>query len=292
MNVRRRRPLDLTKQTIWTYRRHALTHYVQGAIALPILGFAVLTSSILWALGLLAVEELLVLALLPRFEAFRRYVDDRMHETACVRAAFTRVALLAQISDEHRRELEQLEDLVARVRALGGLDDAASHEWLGLDGLLASYVRLAIAHRASEMSFRATEDGKLALKIAELEIVRTTRTGDARAWADRRLALLYDRRTTLQRAREDRALLTEQIATIGELVRWVHEEVARARCADVREEVTERLAECVRSASTLREVAALVGTVDVAPEVLRLGRLVVPTPEMIAASAPAVVHTC
>jgi hypothetical protein len=268
----RRRPRQSWKHTHWTYRRRALTHYAQTAVAALPIAVGVVTLSLAAAILLLVAGELLLFMLLPRMPGFRKQVDASLERAACMRAALSRAALLGRMDGSYQRELEQLEDLAGRVRGNNTFDNPTTEEWLGLDNLLAVFVRLAIAHRDSASAFPPSGGFELEVQIAELETVHSRSMGEPRAWAERRLAILRDRRDTWCRAREEQAVLAGELSTIGELVRWMYEQSALGRCFDAHCEVQDAVAACSRNGAVLRELAALDGEGPVDPDVLRLGR--------------------
>jgi hypothetical protein len=110
------------------------------------------------------------------------------------------------------------------------------------------------------------------MQIAELEAVRLAVTDEQRAWAERRMAILIDRRQTWRRARNEQAVLAAELSTIAELVRWMYEQSALGRSVDAQAEVADAINAAVNSGPVLRELAALDGCEPVDPEILRLGR--------------------
>jgi hypothetical protein len=271
--VIRRRPRETWKHTRWTYRRRAMTHYAQAAVAAVPVIVGLVTLSILAAALLVVVGEVLVFALLPHLPAFRRHVDATLDRDACLQAAAVRSTLLARMDVQHQRELEQLEDLASRIRKdSSGESTSSSQEWLGIDRLLAAFVRLAIAHRDSCSAFHAAGGYELEAQIAEVETMRIRAVDEQRVWAERRLAILLDRRDTWCRARHEQLVLAAELATIGELVRWMFEQSALGRSVDAQSEVIDAVNAAANSGPVLRELAALDGSEPVDPEILRLGR--------------------
>jgi len=272
--VIRRRSAGPWKHAAWTYRRRALTHYSQtAALLVPLVGFA-LTLSFAAALLLLIGAEVLVIVALPNLVGFRRRVDASLERAACLNAAAPLAGLLARMGDAHRRELEELEVLAAQVRTTTALERGQGDEWLGLDDLLARFVGLAIAHRESASAFDADGDRKLAAQIAELEgalAVANPALGATSAWTARRLAILRHRRQTWVRARDERALLCAELATIAEIVRWTHEQAALGRSAAAHAGLIDAVGHCAKNGAALRELSALQGSDCVDPDLVRLG---------------------
>jgi hypothetical protein len=272
--VIRRRPRETWKHSRWTYHRRAMTHYAQAAVAaLPVI-VGLITLSILAAAFLVVVGEVVVFLALPHLPAFRRHVDAALDRDACLRAAAARSVLLTRMDIQHQRELEHLEELALRVRGATSAtgDTTSREEWLGIDRLLAAFVRLAIAYRESCSSFDTSGGYTLEMQIAEVEMARVRAEGEQRAWAERRLAILLDRRQTWRRARQEQAVLAAELATVGELVRWMFEQSAYGRSVDAQAEVLDAVNAAANSGSVLRELAALQGSEPVDPEIFRLGR--------------------
>jgi hypothetical protein len=211
---------------------------------------------------------------LPKLGGFRQRVDASLDRAARLEAATSLAALLARMGEEHRRELEELQVLAAQVRTTTALERGQGDEWLGLDDLLARFVRLAIAHRESTASFDAEGDRKLAAQIAELEgtlAVAALGATSATAWTARRLAILRHRRQTWVRAQDERAVLSEELATIAEIVRWTYEQAALGRSAAAHAGLIEAVGHCAKNGAALRELSALQGSDCGDPDLLRLG---------------------
>jgi hypothetical protein len=269
------------------YRRYVLRNPLQALVLVTALGIAVLTLSVLVPLVLLLAAEVVLVAALPRSEWFRRSVDRELGLVERAHAVETRTALLARMSDEHRRELDALERLAARVREqsgdIGERDEAGAIDWLGLDRLLAAYVQLATAWRSSAESCRAVERCGLENQIATLETMVLSATESTRPWIDRRLGIVRKRLVTADRLRDDCASLAHGLAMIADLVRWTHDECVASRAELVRDQLDDALATCERNAPTLRELSALCAELEpVDPRVLALGRCdtALPDPEL------------
>lgn len=267
-----------------TYRRHALVHGAQAfVIAVPAI-LALLTLSIVLPLVVLVAAELSVLLALPRVSWFRAEIDERIERSARIHASASRARLLGRMSPEHRSELEYLERLGAQIRERGEAFDDGSDTvvdgWLGLERLLALYVRLAIAHRASADSFRAVDRTQLDAHIGKLRALQEVASDPSREWIDRRLAILQRRAEAWDRARIEQELLTHQLATIGELVRWMHEQCATSQTESVRVELEDMLASWEQNGTTLHELSTLCDNgEEIDPRVLELGREPLPAPE-------------
>jgi hypothetical protein len=259
------------------YRHHVLKNPLQALVVVTAVGVAVLTLSILIPLVLLLGAEVVMIAALPKCEWFRRSVDRELALVERARAVDLRASLLARMSDEHRRELDSLERLAARVREQSGGagegDDSPAVDWLGLDRLLATYVQLATACRSSTESCRAIERCALDSQISTLESMSISATAATRTWIDRRLGIVRRRLATAQRLRDDSESLAHGLAMIADLVRWTHDECIASRAELLRDQLEDALATCERNGPTLRELSALCSELEpVDARLLALGR--------------------
>jgi hypothetical protein len=266
------------RNTQSTYRRHALAHPVHAIwIAVPVI--IALSLASLLPLLLLATGEAFVLLALPRFSRFQRAVDLSLERIERAKAAVLRSTLIARMSDEHRMELEHLERLVARIRAQsspnGEIDGSLDDDWPGLGRLLSTYVRLAIAHRAAGELFPLMERQRLEIEAAYLETSFQQATADdVRAWVAKRAEIVRNRLNVCEQSRAEREIVGHQLATISELIRWMHEESSRPDTATHRTELEEALRGWERNGVALRQLTTLcVEEPAFEPRVLEMGRL-------------------
>ncbi len=259
----------------WVYVRHALCHpwnlvVLGGAAAV---GVAML--SVLAPLLVFAGVELFLLGVVVRLRAFRTYVDGRFDQIARKRASEGRAALLAQMCEEHRRELTQLEAVVDRTRDMskphGVAAQAVIDECLGL---LSSYVRLAIAYNVSRDCLATVDRNRLEDESRRLEAMLTSAGAAARDLAHRRLSIARKRIERWDRSREALEAIAQQLAMIGDLVRLTHEQLAAP--ADPRRD-TEQIDNVLRVLDSghadNEEVAELLRVDDtIDPYVLDMGR--------------------
>ncbi len=258
------------------YCKHAFKHPMQALVLVTPVILALLTLSMILPLVVMLVAEVIVIAVVPRCAWFRTAVDEQVDRLARAEAAEVRASLLARISDEHRRELENLERLAAQIRERSGQTEerrSAGEDWLGLDRLLGTYVRLAMACRTSVESFRAVDRATLDDHVLTLEAMRIASTDSTRTWIDRRLAIAHRRVAAADRAHDERERLAHGLATIGELVRWMYEECVATRAELVHAELEDALTTWEQNGTTLHELSTLcdgLETVDV--DALALGR--------------------
>lgn len=208
------------------------------------------------------VVEVVALITLPRQEFFRRHVNARLAEDELVEAERQREQLLFQMSEEHRRELERLEFLVHRIRNNCAHQHeqvkVALHESLGLDRLLASYVRLGIAHRTSRETLAMTNRRELQGKLERLEVaVRTAPNKRMRHLHDRRRAIAARRAHRWDRNRENLEVIAQQLATISDLIHMIHEQsMTPMDVQAINVEIDQFIAGMEENEGTLRELTA------------------------------------
>jgi hypothetical protein len=260
------------------YHCAALAHY---SVIFPAIAAAALTMvSWVMALAVFCAGELLVVGVLPRFGAFRRSVDARFER--CV-AVTMRLDVLERMSDAHRAGFEQLERLAGQIRErCGRVEESGRHDppdltverWLGLERLVAIYAELAISHRLSTESF-LPEDG-VALAVERDEVRALAASGvDGSAWLQRRRTILQRRHETWMDAAAEREFLLQGLATIMDVVRYMHELCGAVPGTRARANLDDVLESWEANGATLREVSGLcrggaIATVD--PRLLALGR--------------------
>jgi Asp-tRNA(Asn)/Glu-tRNA(Gln) amidotransferase C subunit len=229
-----------------------------------------LLSFIGWSLPLLLAGlglEIGLLAIAPWGRFLRRRVDAQLDEADRAAAAKARDALVQQMDVRHQQELGRLERLIDRTRE--NLDrrtcGALSARGHGLDPgrLTASYIRLAIAHRAGQESLAMTSYHELTDTIRALEAVRVASNDRMRELAERRLAIAYRRVECWCRTREGLEAIAQQLATILELVQLMHEQSLtpmdpHSACA----EIERFMREIEENEGTLREIAEIAASND------------------------------
>ena len=161
------------------------------------------------------------------------------------------------MGDEHRRELLRLEGIVDRIRDATRPHGTAAQ--LAVDEclrLLASFVRLAIAHNTSRECLASVDRRCLEEEIRALEGARFSPNPHARALAMRRLTIARRRAHRWDQSREALEAMAHQLAMIGELVQLTHEQVAApADPGGATEELDRVVEELDDSHSTLEELA-------------------------------------
>jgi len=263
------------KRSLWVYVKHALMHPWHVVVLAGATVFGVANWSLLVLLLVFAGAELMLLGVVLHLRAFRRYVDERLDQIDRSRAAEQRATLLLQMGDEHRRELLRLESIVDRVRDAttphGTAAQIAVDECLRL---LASYVRLAIAHNVSRECLASVNRRGLEDEIRTLEAARFAQGPHTRALALRRIGIARRRADRWDRSREALDAIGHQLAMIAELVQLTHEQIAApADPVGATDEIDRVVEELDDQHSTLEELAEFLGveeTID--PRVLDMGR--------------------
>jgi hypothetical protein len=263
------------KRSLWVYVKHALMHPWHVVVLAGATVFGVANWSLLVLLLVFAGAELMLLGVALHLRAFRHYVDERLDQIDRGRAAEQRATLLLQMGDEHRRELLRLESIVDRIRDAttphGTAAQIAVDECLRL---LASYVRLAIAHNMSRECLAGVNRRGLEDEIRTLEAARFAQGPHTRAIAQRRMGIARRRADRWDRSREALDAIGHQLAMIAELVQLTHEQIAApADPVGATDEIDRVVEELDDQHSTLEELAEFLGveeTID--PRVLDMGR--------------------
>jgi hypothetical protein len=259
----------------WTYVKHALMHPWHVVVLAGATVFGVANWSLVVLMAVFAGAELLLLGVVLRTRAFRRYVDERLDQVERGLAAEQRATLLLRMSDEHRRELLRLELIVDHIRHAvsphGTAAQVAVEECLRL---LANYVRLAIVHNTSRECLASVNRRALEDEIRSLEAARFSQGHQARALTQRRVRIARRRAERWDKSREALDAITHQLAMISELVQLTHEQIAApADPGGATDEIDCIVEELDENHSTLEELAEFLGveeTID--PRVLDMGR--------------------
>jgi hypothetical protein len=255
------------------YLRHALVHVWHLPLVVASMSLALMCSSVLVLLATLLPAELTLLCILPRIAPFRRWVDQRLDELERERAARSRAALLLQMGQEHRLELEQLESVLDRVRVLvhapPGVED-----FLGLGHLTTTYARLAIAYQASRDGLSSLHRQSLEHEAAALRVATKTGAPRTRRLAQQRLQIAERRIAQWDRARDELEAISHQLALIAEVIHLIYEQcLAPIDQQELEADIREALGSIETNEDTLRELVELAARAEqVDGRVLELGR--------------------
>ena len=255
------------------YLRHALVHVWHLPLVVASLSLALMCSSLAVLLATLLPAELALLFVLPRLPPFRRWVDQRIEELEREEATRARAAVLMQMGQEHRLELEQLEGVLDRVRQLVrapyGVED-----FLGLGKLTTTYARLAITYKTSRDGLSSLHRQSLEHEADALRIAAKSGAARSRRLAQQRLLIAERRIAQWDRAREELEAISHQIALIAEVIRLIHEQcLAPLDQRELEAEIRDALGSIESNEETLRELVELTArTESVDGRVLELGR--------------------
>lgn len=238
----------------WAYRKAALLHPSNLIALAAVLMLGLVNPSgqiVLFGIG----AELIYLFIAPRSRWIRRCLDEGYVEAAEAARLRAREALIAKMSDPHRDELKRLDGLIRRMReGAAEREDLAPIDHVDLGGLLASYIRLALAHRACEEALALTEQRSLRASIRALEASSMSAPERVRSAIRERLAVAQERVADEARVREDLEVISHQLAMIADLVYLRHQ---RAITRGPASEVERFIQDLDERRSAAREIAAL-----------------------------------
>lgn len=244
-------------RTTWFYRLYLLKNPVHTLVFVPPAALGILTLDVVISLASLAFAELVLSIIVPSCAWAQRAIDERLEQAEQQEAAEARAKLLERMTDDHRREFNDLEATAALVRRSTGAETDTT-DCLGIERLLAAYIRIALAQRAtagcmhSGIGTRPCED-----ELAALETERDRARGAPKAALDRRLAVVRARAEAQRAAREEQLALDHDLATISHTIRWMREHCAFSHSEAVRSE-TMQLVDLDRSnAALLRDLTSL-----------------------------------
>jgi hypothetical protein len=252
---------ETAKRSASLYFRRLLLNPFNLYMALAVAAFGLITGHFL-VLPVALVIELLVLAVVPRTRVFRRHVDEALKEMDRAAAAKARETLTVQMTDGHRQELDHLELLVDGIRENtrrhGGTVKLALDEHLGLGRLTTSYIGLAISYKEKTTSLAMMDRQRLLENIETMHAIEaTTRGARLRRLVERRLSIAQRHLEHWDRTREQLESIAHQLATITELIQFLHAQSMAASSGpqEVSDEIDRFMAEFRENEGTLRELA-------------------------------------
>lgn len=210
------------------YLRHVLVH-PYNLLFLGTFLLASLMGTSLWILLWTLLVETVVLGLLPRTRWVRRNVEDQLRSRERTEAGQVRAALAAHMDPARRQELVELERRVETIRAnarrQGRANDPLLEEFLGLDRLLGSFVRLAVVHRATRESLSMTDRDGL---LHEIELLdnrrRAAKSKQLERAVARQLGLARRRLQCFERNQQRLDAMEHHLGAIAEMIRLVHDQ--------------------------------------------------------------------
>ncbi len=253
------------------YVRHVLVH-PYNLLFLGTFLLASLMGTSLWILLWTLVVETSLLGVLPRMRWLRASVDEQMRSRERTEAGQVRAALAAHMDPPRRQELVELERRVDTIRAnarrQGRGDDPLLEEFIGLDRLLGSFVRLAVVHRATRETLALTDRNALLREIESLdqELHGATSKAVQRAVA-RQLGLARRRLGYFDRNVQRLVAMDHQLGSIAEMVRLVHDQSLALLDSERASELVDRvLVEIEEHEQALDELVSVCAPDDISVE--------------------------
>jgi hypothetical protein len=218
-------PSAQARRSAWAYGKAALIHPANLIVLAGVLMLGLIHPSLEIALLGLGVQGFFFY-LAPKSPWFRRCLDEGFEEAARSAAQRARELLIAKMADGHRDELARIDSLIRRIQESEGAraDPVSFAEDLELlRGFTASYIRLALAHKACEDALAACEHRPARVSLRSLEAAQNLASPRVREAIRERLAIAYQRVEYEAHLREDTEVLAHQLATLVELVHLRHQ---------------------------------------------------------------------
>lgn len=233
-----------------------MRHWSQASIIIAAVSIAIVTESVLGALLLLLAGEAVLIGLCPLLPSFQRQAQELFAREARASVIADRARLVPGMAPEHRGELDVLESFAAVIRTRTGCG-IEREDWLGIDGLLTLYMRLAVAHRQNTHVLSLEPPANLERQLAMVERARAAAPEARREHIDQHLAILQRRCELRTKTEERRSTIACDLAALADLVRCLHDECVSVDGASLSSEVPEAIADGLRSAAVLSELAML-----------------------------------
>lgn len=172
--------------------------------------------------------ELLVLGVIPHNDRFQRYI--KMERVARARANpptwKERCRALNKINQRRHIKLRNLRDKIdANYNKLSYASQGLVENHIGkLDGLLDSCLALMSQHERYNQYGNSGERRTVELAIAELHREIEKDPDRVRAIKARRLRVLQQRQDRFKRSEENLEIIEAQLATIEDVVKYIHEQ--------------------------------------------------------------------
>ncbi len=232
-----------------------------GLSLLPAIGATAFNAMLLFTMAI----ELLALGYVPRQERFRRLIRS---QHAAEKKPPSQKELYQQLSRHNQRRYFRLRDLEKKIKTnYAKLSYAAqglleSHE-LKIDGLLDSCLSLLHQKERYDQYTLRTGDDELQKSIKDLQKDMQHDSERVRAVKARRLHILEQRLNRLHKSQENMQIIDAQVATIEDVVKYIHEQSITMRNP---EEITYQLNlllnEVEETEASVGEMEALFGGVD------------------------------
>lgn len=238
--------------------KQVLLHPFQVALVIALAAFALLTRN-LWLIPLLVIGEIMLGTIASCSQTVHQLVGQRPSATCAVLPAEQRAALMAQMSDIHRYELERLEMQVDNIRQnCSAQDELLLGEVCDLNLLLRGYIDLATTYQAHAAALAVSDRAVLVRELRSLEESHGQDASDRlKHLIERRRDIVLRRLACWDQNRQAMREIEHQLATIANLIGLIHEKsIVQSRAAWVGEEI-ERIADDLeRHEVALLEVSA------------------------------------
>jgi hypothetical protein len=237
------------------YLKQAFGHPLNVSIIVVLAVFALAYGAFPWLVLGVALELMALSALLHtdffRARAERQLLESELHQ------------LRLQLDGSQLRELQRLEELSAAIQKAAARPGSACPPHLAngdvLHRLIERFIRLSLAHKAGRELIAATDRRALDSEIRELELS----CGEAptiQRLKTHRLDLARRRVARLEIAAERVEVLSQQLAAIGEMIHFLHEQAlspADPLANDVSHDVEQLLGDLGEHELALHELDAI-----------------------------------
>ena len=175
-----------------------------------------------------AASELMYLGILPRQERFQKLVraqhDKERSKPPSQKEIYLRLTKFSQRRYARLRKIEK--EIESNYRKLSyasqGLLDSHLQK---IDGLIESYIKLLYQKERYEDSVRNGAEAEIARDIKAIrDDLTTTQSTKVRAIKERRLRILDQRLARYKRSKENQEIIEEQLATIEDVIKYIHEQ--------------------------------------------------------------------
>ena len=176
---------------------------------------------------LAAASELMYLGIVPRQERFQRLVKSQRAKELAKPPSQKEIYLrLTKYSQRRYARLRKIEkDIQSNYRKMSyasqGLLDSHLKK---INGLIESYIKLLYQKERYEDSVRTGAEKEIARDIQEVRAELENQSPRVRAIKQRRLRILEQRLERFKRSKENLEIIEEQLATIEDVIKYIHEQ--------------------------------------------------------------------
>lgn len=176
---------------------------------------------------LAAAAELMYLGIVPRQDRFQRLIKSQHAKERAKPPTQKEIYLrLTKYSQRRYAKLRKIEkDIQHNYRKLSyasqGLLDSHLKK---INGLIESYIKLLYQKERYEDSVRSGAEKDIARDIEQVRSELESHTPRVRAIKERRLRILEQRLERYKRSKENLEIIEEQLATIEDVIKYIHEQ--------------------------------------------------------------------